>query len=234
MNLHQARVAVLGGTGGVGEGIVRAFLKRGARVAVPSRSQAKLERLRAYVDDIKTGQLVTLSGELSHPKAASELRDDVQEQIGTLDVTVASLGGWTQGFPIRQVPFESWERILRDNLTSHFLAMQAFMPLLSPGGGAYVHVNGLTAEQAYPGAGPVAAMAAAQKSLALTLAEEVRPLGLRAHEVILPPVNTRTRVQHGHGRPEWPSAEEVGDFIVELLERQDPVVLHRLPPKQSE
>ena len=46
MKLDKAKVVVAGGTGGVGEGIVRAFLKQGAHVVVPSRSESKLEGLR--------------------------------------------------------------------------------------------------------------------------------------------------------------------------------------------
>lgn len=231
MNIDRARVVVAGGTGGVGEGIVRALLKRGALVVVPSRSEIKFEGLREYVGDIDTGELVTLTGSLSNPGEAEKLRDEVRNRMGEVDAVVASLGGWNQGPHIIDVPFETWERILRDNLTSHFLAMKAFVPLLAPQRGAYVHVNGFSAEESYPGAAPVAAMAAAQKSLALTLAEELRPGGLRTYELILPPVNTRVRLRHGQSQPEWPTSEEVGDYIVQLLERQDEEVLHRLRSK---
>jgi NAD(P)-dependent dehydrogenase (short-subunit alcohol dehydrogenase family) len=74
-------------------------------------------------------------------------------------------------------------------------------------------------------------MAAAQKALALTLAEEVRPAGLRVYELILGPIKTRARLRYGHGQPEWFSPEEIGDHIVQLLERQDEEVLHRLMSK---
>jgi NAD(P)-dependent dehydrogenase (short-subunit alcohol dehydrogenase family) len=142
-------------------------------------------------------------------------------------VAVASLGGWTQSAPITSVAFETWERIVRDNLTTHFLAMKTFVPLLAARSGAYVHINGFSAEQPYPGAAPVAAMAAAQKALALTLAEETRPVGLRVHELILGPVMTRARLRHGQTPSEWLSSEDVGDYIAHMLERQDDNVLHR-------
>jgi 3-oxoacyl-[acyl-carrier protein] reductase len=109
--------------------------------------------------------------------------------------------------------------------------MKAFVPLLAPQHGVYVHVNGIGAEEPCPGAAPVAAMAAAQKSLALTLAEEVRPAGLRVYELILGPIKTRVRLRYGHGQLDWLSPEEVGDYIVQLLEQQDEEVLHRLMSK---
>ena len=197
----------------------------------PHVRKASWKGFASNVGDIGTGELVTLVGSLSNPSEADALRDEVYNRMGEVDVAVASLGGWDQGPPIADIAFEVWERILRDNLTSHFLAMKVFVPLLVPQRGAYVHINGFSAEQPSPGAAPVAAMAAAQKALALTLAEEVRPAGLRVYELILGPIKTRARLRYGQGQPEWFSPEEVGGFIAQLLERQDEEVLHRLMSK---
>jgi len=51
-------VVVAGGTGRVGEGLVRSFLLEGAQVIVPVRSTAKDQRLRSYVEGVDTGRLV--------------------------------------------------------------------------------------------------------------------------------------------------------------------------------
>lgn len=224
---------VLGGTGDVGEGIVRSFLKHGATVLVSSRTQAKLDALGDYVGDVEAGTLNTVMGSLDTPEAAEALRDEVVQLASRVDVIVAALGGWSQGSPLTGVGFDLWERIVRNNLTTHFLAMKTFVPLLAPGRGAYVHVNGQSAEGPHPGAGPVAAMSAAQRSLALTLAEELRPSELRVHELLLPPVNTRRRISHHHDRPEWPSAEEVGDYIAALIDTNDREVVHWVEPKRA-
>jgi 3-oxoacyl-[acyl-carrier protein] reductase len=106
--------------------------------------------------------------------------------------------------------------------------MKYLSPLLRADG-VYVHVNGMSAEMAWPGAGPIAAMAAAQKSLTQTLAEESAER-IRVHELILPPVKTRAR--QGRGRPEWPTAEEVGSFIAEILQRGDGKVINRFADSQ--
>lgn len=224
---------VLGGTGDVGEGIVRSFLKHGATVVASSRTQAKLDALSDYVGDIKTGALKAAMGSLDTPEAAEALRDEIGQLASRIDVIVAALGGWSQGYPITGVGFDLWQGIVRNNLTTHFLAMKTFVPLLTSGSGAYVHVNGQSAEGPHPGAGPVAAMSAAQKSLALTLAEELRPSGLRVHELLLPPVNTRRRISRHYDRPEWPGAEEIGDYIAALIDTNDREVVHWIEPKRS-
>ncbi|MDX3924738.1 MAG: SDR family oxidoreductase [Shinella sp.] len=222
---------VLGGTGDVGEGIVRSFLKHEATVVVPSRAQTKLDALRDYAADIETGTLKTLVGSLDTPDEAESLRSRIGDLTGHVDVIVAALGGWSQGYPITGVGFDLWQQIVRNNLTTHFLAVKTFVPLLAPKTGRYVHINGQSAEGGHPGAGPVAAMSAAQRSLALTLAEELRPSELTVHELLLPPVNTRRRISRHHDRPEWPTAEEVGDYVAGLVERNDRTVVHWIEPK---
>ncbi|MDP5306281.1 SDR family NAD(P)-dependent oxidoreductase [Paracoccus spongiarum] len=224
---------VLGGTGDVGEGIVRSFLKHGASVIASSRTQTKLDALRDYVGDIATGTLKGAMGSLDTPEAAEALRDRIGELASRIDVIVAVLGGWSQGFPITGVGFDQWQGIVRNNLTTHFLAMKTFVPLLAPERGIYVHINGQSAEGPHPGAGPVAAMSAAQRSLATTLAEELRPSGMKVHELLMPPINTRRRINHHHDRPEWPSPEEIGDYIAHLIGTDDREVVHWIEPKKG-
>lgn len=231
--LEGAKVVVAGGAGGVGEGIVRSLLKRGARVIATSRSEEKLRGLKAYCQDVAAGELLTLAGDLGDEEPARALQSRIYAEFRELDAAVASLGGWWQGKPLTSVDMETWERILRENLTTHFLALKMLVPLLNPRTGGYVHVNGFSAEQPYPMAGPVAMAAAAQKSMMLTLAEELKPTGIRVYELILGPIRTRRRLRHGEEQPDWYSAEEIGDRIADLLARRDEEVVHRLDSKRD-
>ncbi|HEY9422361.1 MAG TPA: SDR family oxidoreductase [Thermoanaerobaculia bacterium] len=233
-SLDGARIVVAGGTGGVGEGIVRAFLKEGARVIATSRSDEKLRDLETYCSDIDSGELITLTGDLGDEEQARALQHQIFERFRELDVAVASLGGWTHGKPLTSVDMATWNRILRDNLTSHFLAIRMLVPLLHPKTGSYVHINGFGAEQPFPMAGPIAMSAAAQKSMMLTLTEELKPTGIRVFEVILGPVNTRARARQGMTRPELYSSEEVGAFVATLVTSDNTETVHRLFSKQDD
>jgi NAD(P)-dependent dehydrogenase (short-subunit alcohol dehydrogenase family) len=227
MSFENAAILIAGGTGAVGSGLVRHALSRGARVVVPSRTQEKLDALAASVADVSTGTLIPIVGSLDTPDSVNAVRDAAWKAVKDLDVVIAAIGGWAQGQPITGVTFDVWERLVRENLTSHYLAMKAFTAVLRPGTGAYVHINGFGAETVVPGAGPVTAMAAAQKSLALTLAAELKVTGLRVYEIILGPVNTAARVQSGHSKPEWLTPEEIGAKIETLIDSKSEDVLHR-------
>ncbi|XP_054865097.1 uncharacterized protein LOC129348569 [Amphiprion ocellaris] len=55
-------VLVLGGAGTVGSGIVKALLDKGFKVAVISRDNSRLERLRSFVSPNTKDNLVTIVG----------------------------------------------------------------------------------------------------------------------------------------------------------------------------
>ena len=224
---------VAGGAGGVGEGIVRALLKQGASVLVPSRSEERLRDLVAYCQDVTTGELLTVVGDLRDEASARTLQNQIFERYRELDVAVAALGGWWQGKPLTSVDMPTWERILRENLTAHFLSVKMLVPLLNPKTGSYVHVNGVSAEQPYPMAAPMAMAAAAQKSMALTLAEELSPTGIRVYELILGPLQTRPRLRQGKVQQDWYTPEEIGLEIAGLVTLRDEQTVHRLLSKRD-
>lgn len=224
---------VAGGTGGVGEGIVLSLLREGAKVIVPIRNEDKAAQLEAYVADIGFGELVMLSGELDTEENALKLRDAVHTIEKNLDLVVVSIGGWWQGLPLTSIREEVWNKIVANNLTSHFLAVRAFVPLIHPKGGLFVHINGFSAEQPYPMAAPVAMMAAAQKSMVLTLSEELKPTNIKVHELILGPIKTRQRLQHSGGKENWYFPEEIGDYIANLVVHPNPKVVHYLLEKKQ-
>jgi NAD(P)-dependent dehydrogenase (short-subunit alcohol dehydrogenase family) len=215
-SLSNKIALVAGGTGGVGEGIVRGLLKEDAIVVVPARSAEKADALRAYVSDIDSGNLVTLVGDMSGMEGISEFQRQIQQKFNHLDLVVAALGGWSQGLPLTSVDMKTWNKILADNLTSHFLAIKGFVPFLTPKTGAYIHINGFGSEEIIPMAAPVTMAAAAQKTLVQTLAAELKPTGIKVWELILGPMQTRQRITKGWVKPEYHTPEEIGDYIAEL------------------
>jgi len=227
-SLEDAKVVVAGGAGGVGEGIVRSLLRKRARVVVTSRSESKLQELQANCRDIATGELIPLIGDLSDEASARDMQNRLYGIFRDLDIAVASLGGWWQGNPLTSVDMLTWNRVLQDNLTSHFLAIKILVPLLYPKTGRYVHINGFSAEQPFPQAGPVAMASAAQKSMVLTLAEELKPTGIRVYELILGPIKTRQRARTGNARPDWYTSDEVGDHVVGLVTGGNKEIVHHL------
>ncbi len=235
MNELQGKfILVAGGTGSVGEGLVLSFMRAGATVIVPIRNTEKAVESQNYVQGIGSGELLFVEGTLDTEENALKLRDDVHRIAPNLDLAVASIGGWWQGLPLTSLRMDTWNSIVANNLTSHFLAVRAFVPLLHPKTGIYVHINGFSAEQPYPMAAAVAMMAAAQKMMVLTLSEELKPTNLKVFELILGPIKTRQRLQHSKGKDNWYFPEEIGDYIIKILQNPPKEVVHRLLEKRTQ
>ena len=86
--LTDKTVVVPGGTGNVGEGIVRQFLRAGARVIVPSRSESRLNDLRGYLGT-DVDRLVGVTAAYGTFDEA----DTFAESLGQIDHVVTSVGG---------------------------------------------------------------------------------------------------------------------------------------------
>lgn len=226
-DLEGTLVLAAGGAGAVGEGIVGALLRGGARVIVPSRSEAKLAELGAHLQPGAGGRLIPLQGDIGDPTGAERLRAHIAATFGPLDAVVATLGGWWHGPPVAEVDLGTWDAVLRERLSSHFVCARAFGPALAEHRGMYIIVNGASAHFPVAGSGLVSIAGSALLMLARVLAAEGRPEGVTYRSVVLE-TSIVTRAQP-RGGPDWLTADEVGRFIAGLLAEgggpaEDPIV----------
>ncbi|WP_433513662.1 SDR family oxidoreductase [Nonomuraea sp. CA-143628] len=222
-DLSGKTVLVIGGAGGVGEGITRALLDAGAAVIATARTQAKLDDLAERIDD---ANLTTLRLDLTGPDLDDTLAAlvDRHGRHGRLDGVVVSVADWGRQGPkgILDLTDAEWEALVEQNQTTVFRAYRALVPALAPEG-AIVHINGFSAEIPYPANGVMALTAAATKSMVRTIAEELKGAGLRVYEVILGVIRTRPRQLAGIDNPRWIPAVEVGMHTAELVAGNSPL-----------
>jgi NAD(P)-dependent dehydrogenase (short-subunit alcohol dehydrogenase family) len=219
-DLSSRTVVVVGGSGGVGEGVVRALLDDGARVVATGRDAARLEVLAARIgsDRLHTAELDALAPDL--PARVTSLR----EAYGPLDGVVVSIASWgDQGRrPVLALTDAEWDSLVAANQTAVFRLYRELVPLLGDGG-VLVQLNGMSADIPFPGAGGVALTAAATKSLTRTIAAELGAGGPRVHEVILGVIRTRARQEAGIDDPRWIAATDVGTHVAELVAGTSPL-----------
>jgi NAD(P)-dependent dehydrogenase (short-subunit alcohol dehydrogenase family) len=214
MMSQSTNILVAGGAGEVGEGITRQLLAAGAIVIVPSRSQDKLDQLKAQLHH--PANLRTKVADLSSLEGAERLRDELKTELGQLHHVVASLGGWWQGQPLTQISLELWHTLINNSLTAHFITAKTFIPLLQESKGSYTLINGGGALHPVPTAGPISASAAGQLMLGNVLAAENASLGVRVNNLVLAtPIKTRSRPD---GQADWLSADDAGRYCVQLVQ----------------
>lgn len=213
---------ILGGAGNVGEGIVRAYLKAGAIVVVPSRKAEKLEELRTYLGELAHPErFIPIVGEISEIDSAERIRDQLLKQFGQLDAVVASLGGWWSGNrPVTEVSIAEWQQYLDSNLTSHFIAARTFLPVLKENKGtSYTLIGGAAAEVPIPNVSPVSISAAGQLMLAQVLMEENKGSTVRINEVMVHSW-VATRSSKERSQATWVSADDIGEFTAWLASEE--------------
>jgi 3-oxoacyl-[acyl-carrier protein] reductase len=212
-------VLIAGGAGNVGEGIVKVFLEKGARVVVPSRQSESLDRLRDYLGAQATDRFIPLVGNIATLEGAEQIHMDVLAKLGGLDAVVVSLGGWWTGnVPLTQVSMEVWQKYLESNLTSHFIAARTFLPALADRDNAsYTLLGGSAAEMPFTNVSPVAITAAGQLMLAKVVIEEMKQQGskVRINELIVQGM-VKTRAMEQHSQPNWITPQAIGEYLAWL------------------
>jgi NAD(P)-dependent dehydrogenase (short-subunit alcohol dehydrogenase family) len=227
-DLTGSTVLVIGGAGGVGEGVTAALLDAGATVVATGRNRPKLDDLATR---LTTDRLFTEAVDLLDPRLPETLAA-VLDRHGPFDGAVVSVADWgTQGRKrLIDLTDQEWAALIAQNQTTVFRAYRSLIPMLRANA-VIAQLNGLSADLPFPGAGGVALTAAATKSMTRTIAEELRGDGPRIYEIILGVIATRARRLAGLGDPRWIPATDVGVHIAELVAATSPLtgsVLHYL------
>ena len=212
-DLTGHRVLVPGGTGAVGEGVVRAFLAAGAEVVVPTRSAQRAAEFRDLLGDAADAHLHLVVHDYTTFAGAEELVARVVDLRGGLDSVVAPIGGWWQGRTLAEIDEDDWNDAFTGLATAHVAVLRAALPRLSAAG-AYTVIVGDSADRPVPGSGLVSMEQAALQMMQRVAAAESGS-SRRVFSLVLGPVTSRV----AQGQVE---ARDVGEVAVALAAGTSP------------
>ncbi|MBN1490957.1 MAG: 3-oxoacyl-[acyl-carrier-protein] reductase [Phycisphaerae bacterium] len=170
---------VTGATGGIGAGIVRAFHKAGATVAISGRQADKLEALAKELGD----RVHVVPCDLADKVAVGKLIDDAVAKLGRLDILVNN-AGLTKDNLFMVMKDEQWDDVIAVNLTSTFMLMRAaarHMLRSKTGFGRIINISSISGVIGNPGQGNYAASKAGMIGMTKSLAREVANRGITAN-----------------------------------------------------
>jgi NAD(P)-dependent dehydrogenase (short-subunit alcohol dehydrogenase family) len=211
-------VLVLGATGVIGRGVVRAAVATGRPVLAAARDREALADLaRAHPG----ADLATVAGSVADDASSAQLADRIRALGRPLAGVVAAIAGP----PIRGRLLDQPSARLCDGIHGdvcpHMAAARSLLPLLAQGGrgGSYVLVGGPGSALPWSGYGHRSVAAAALRMLAQVLHDEALPLGVRVQLLsVEAPV-----AQGRHACAQWPTAEAIGRRALALLDRSEAV-----------
>jgi NAD(P)-dependent dehydrogenase (short-subunit alcohol dehydrogenase family) len=216
--MNDAVALVTGGAGNVGRAVTHAFLRQGARVAVPFYRTDQPQALEPLVEEYGE-RLHRFALDLTTERGAEQAVKQVVEWAGRLDVVAHLVGGYSGGAKLADTAMDAWDRMMDLNLKSAYLVAHFAIPkMLEHGGGSFVFVSSRAAVRDRAGHGGYAVAKSALITLAGVIAEEYGQDGIRANAVLPGTIDTEAnrqsmpRAKHDN----WTSPEQIAEVIAFL------------------
>jgi NAD(P)-dependent dehydrogenase (short-subunit alcohol dehydrogenase family) len=151
-------VIVTGASSGFGRATAERVADEGANVVIADLDEQGGEETAALVEKAG-GEAELVVGDVATESGARAAVAQALARFGTVDVLVNNAGiAPPEKTDSWDAPIESWDRVLRINLSSVYLCSRAVIPvLLAKGGGSIVNVASIAATRAVSGASYAAA-----------------------------------------------------------------------------
>lgn len=209
----MANLVVIGATGDVGRGIVRALIERGHAVAAAARNLARLSELHREMG-VPNG-LHIVRGALDDDAAAGRLLDAARAVLPAIDGVAVAINAPRERTDLLPLDSDRFAGFLASDLVAHFTAARTFIPALSAAG-TYVGIGGGSADFILEGGAHMSIAQAALRMMHRALAHEAKGRHVRQLTVASVVNGATTRAQ---ADPAWVTAEEIGAQVAAMIER---------------
>lgn len=169
------RAAVTGGNKGIGLSVVERLAADGFSVVAMGRDEEALAKVAAALP----GTVATVACDVADPESIAA----AFTATGPFDVLVNN-AGIADSAPVRKLPVEQWERLMRVNALGPLLCIQQVLPtMMERGYGRIVTVASMAGHQGAAYIGAYAASKHAVIGLMRSLSAEVAGTGITANSV---------------------------------------------------
>jgi NAD(P)-dependent dehydrogenase (short-subunit alcohol dehydrogenase family) len=201
---------VTGGGRGIGANIARELAAAGARVAVAARTRSQVAEVAQEIDGL------ALVADVSLVDSVETMVDDVESELGPVDLLVNNAGIGGPREPIWEQDPRDWWRVFEINVRGAYLCARAVLPgMVELGRGRIVNVGSGAGYLPGSTGTAYAASKAALNRLGETLAESVREYGVALFTISPGLVRTKLTGSVGDDAPWTPP--ELAPRLVRVL-----------------
>lgn len=183
--MNNKVVMITGASKGLGRALTLAFAKEGARLAICSRSEEKL--LKVKVEAQKFGaEVLAVTADISKSRDVERFIAITEATYGHIDVLInnASVLGPSPMPLLLDYPEEDFAEVLRINAVSPFLVTRRVIPgMLERNEGSIINVTSEAGHTGYAGWGAYGISKFAVEGLTQTWADELSDTNIRVNMV---------------------------------------------------
>jgi NAD(P)-dependent dehydrogenase (short-subunit alcohol dehydrogenase family) len=184
---------VTGASRGIGRAIAAKYASLGAAVFICARNQAGVDRTVREID-AAGGIVHGVAGDVGTADDAARIVEAAARHNGSIDVLVNNASLLGPRLPIVDYPLDTWEEVMRANLTGPFLCAREVLRLMIPRRqGSIINVSSGVGRVGRARWGAYTVSKFGIEGLTQMLAEEVKEFGIRVNAVNPGPTRTEMR-----------------------------------------
>lgn len=170
---------VTGGASGIGESVVRGFVRNGARVALIDVDREAGEALRAELGS----DVVFIGRDLTDVQSLRAAVNEAESQVGPIRALVNNAAN-DQRYAVEDITPEQWDASQAINLRQQFFVAQAVLPgMRAAGGGTVVNLSSVAWRGGVPDLVPYTTAKAGILGLTRSLGAALGEHGIRVNAV---------------------------------------------------
>jgi len=209
---------VTGGSRGIGRAVASAYVREGASVVICARDEAELNRAVAEMKH-EGGEITGCAGDVSRIDDVKRMVQTTVRRYGGIHVLVNNAGILGPRVAVAEYPLDSWQEVIRINLTGPFVVTQEVLKVMMPNGqGSIINVSSGVGRFGKARWGAYAVSKFGVEGLTQVLAEELKESGIRVNSVNPGATRTamRARAYPAEDPNKLPAPEEITDVFVYL------------------
>ncbi len=181
--IFDDQVVVVSGVGaGLGQALVSALVREGARVVLAARSMGKLE---SVAGSFPRAQTLCVATDIAREADCRHLAERTSDRFGRVDALINNAFQLGPTSLLAEADLNGdWSRAFEVNVKGSVRMVQALLPALTASQGAVVMVNTIAMRCHKPGFASYAISKGALQTATRTLALELAPRGVRVNAVI--------------------------------------------------
>ena len=218
MKILEGKTTIItGGSGGLGNSVVKLFLEHGANVICTYYKEDELRRLTPLMDQFQKS-FVIVKGNVTKEKPILKIVNNVVSRFKTLDILINIVGGFKAG-DIINTGIDTFDQMIAINLKSTFICCKSVIPqMIKQKSGKIINV---AAKPALNGAAGISAYAAAKAgvlNLTKSLSDEVLKYNINVNAILPGTIDTEANRQAmpKAKHKNWVKPEEIAKVMLFL------------------